>query len=61
MPLAERIGKLVFDYLLGDVRKARGVCEMMEAPTEAEAERVIRFMLKYSGENKNLAPRLSGL
>lgn len=56
--LAEKIGKLVFDYKLGDIRKARGVCEMMEAPTLAEAERVIQFMLKYSGGNKYQTQRL---
>ena len=46
--VAELIGTLVHDYGLGDVRKARGVWQLMTEPTEDEMHRVIRLMLKYS-------------
>ena len=61
------IGQLVYDYGIGDVRKARGVWQLMAAPTEEEVQRVIRLMLKYSPDNhyrhkKSLpAGRLPGL
>lgn len=55
--LAEVVGQLVFDYKLGDIRKARGVCEMMKSPTEDEVKRVVNFMLKYSGEKQLVAQR----
>jgi len=45
--IATIIGKTVFDYGLGDVRKARGVWQLMSVPTEAEVHRVIRLMMKY--------------
>ena len=45
--VAESIGTLVHDYGLGDVRKARGVWQLMTEPTEAEMHRVIQLMLKY--------------
>jgi len=45
--IASIIGRTVFDYGLGDVRKARGVWQLMEAPTEEEVQRVVRLMLKY--------------
>jgi len=48
--LAALIGQYVFDYGIGDVRKARGVWQLMTAPTEEELQRVIRLMLKYSGD-----------
>lgn len=51
--LAVLIGQLVYDYALGDVRKARGVWQLMTGPTEEEAHRVIQLMLKYSPDNEN--------
>lgn len=48
--LAVLIGRLVYDYGIGDVRKARGVWQLMAEPTEDEAQRVVRLMLKYSGD-----------
>ena len=45
--LAKMIGTLVFDYGLGDVRKARAVWNLMTEPTEAEARDVIALMVKY--------------
>ena len=45
--VAETIGTLVHDYGLGDVRKARGVWQLMMEPTEAEMHRIIQLMLKY--------------
>ena len=64
--LAGVIGQLVYDYGIGDVRKARGVWQLMTAPTESEVERVIHLMLKYSpdGHKKRPAPaatRLPGM
>ena len=50
--LAVLIGQFVFDYDIGDVRKARGVWQLMAAPTEDEARRVVQLMLKYS-DNHN--------
>lgn len=61
------IGELVYDYSIGDVRKARGVWQLMTAPTEEEVRRVIRLMRKYSTDNHNRhkeslpADRLPGL
>ena len=46
--LAEMIGEIVFDEGLGDIRKARGVCQLMSVPTKEEVHRVIRLMVKYS-------------
>ncbi len=48
--VAELIGEMVFDYKLGDFRKARAIGEMMETPTEDEVRRVVNFLVKYSGE-----------
>jgi hypothetical protein len=50
--LARFIGSLVFDYGLGDVRKARGVWQLMTAPTREEAQRVAQLMMKYSRQNQ---------
>ena len=47
------IGQTVFDYNLGDVRKARGVWQLMTAPTADEVHRVARLMKKYSRNNHN--------
>ena len=53
--VATMIGTLVHDYGLGDVRKARGVWQLMTAPTEEEMHRVIRMMLKYSPDGQKRA------
>ncbi|GAH63714.1 unnamed protein product, partial [marine sediment metagenome] len=49
--LASLIGQLVYDYGIGDVRKARGAWQLMTAPTRDEALRVIQLMLKYSKDS----------
>lgn len=65
--VAELVGVQVYDMGLGDVRKARGVWQLMREPTEAEVRRVIRMNLKYSPQladikrPKRFAPRLPGL
>lgn len=46
--IASSIGAKVYDYGIGDVRRARGAWQLMKAPTLEEADRVIRLMLKYS-------------
>ncbi|MBA7465000.1 hypothetical protein ES707_00161 [subsurface metagenome] len=46
--LASLIGQLVYDYGIGDVRKARGAWQLMIAPTDEEVRRVVQLMLKYS-------------
>ncbi|MCK5235895.1 MAG: ATP-binding protein [Deltaproteobacteria bacterium] len=46
--LASLIGQCVYDYGIGDVRKARGVWMLMTAPTKEEVHRVVRLMVKYS-------------
>jgi len=46
--IAELIGRTVFDYKLGDVRKARAVWQLMMAPTREEVQRVVQLMLKYN-------------
>ena len=51
--IAAIIGKRVFDYGLGDVRKARGVWQLMTSPTEKEVDRVVSLMRKYSRGNHN--------
>ena len=51
--IAVAIGRTVFDYGLGDVRKARGVWQLMTAPTEDEVQRVVQLMRKYSRDNHN--------
>ena len=55
--LAEMIGKLVYDRGLGDVRKARGVWQLMTAPTQAEVERVVGLMQKYGPKNDRIIGR----
>jgi len=49
--LAVLIGQLAYDYNLGDVRKARGVWQLMADPTEDEVRRVVQLMLKYSDDH----------
>jgi len=51
--IAVLIGQYIYDYGIGDVRKARGVWQLMTAPTEDEVRRVIQLMLKYSPDNHN--------
>ncbi len=58
--VARMIGARVYDESLGDVRKARGVWDLMGPPTQDEVNRVIDFMLKYGeGEapQKNRKPQ----
>lgn len=52
--LAALIGQLIYDYGIGDVRKARGVWQLMTAPTESEVQRVVQLMLKYSSDHRRL-------
>lgn len=59
--LAILIGKQVYDLGIGDVRKARGVWQLMDAPTEDEAHRVVSLMLKYSGNTKPHNHRFQGI
>jgi hypothetical protein len=47
LDIAAMIGRMVYDYSLGDVRKGRQVWQLMNSPSEAEVERVIQLMLKY--------------
>jgi len=49
--LARLIGESVWDHDIGDVRKARGVWDLVTAPTEAEVHRVVGLMTKYGAEN----------
>lgn len=46
--IAVLIGQFVYDCGIGDVRKARGVWQLMTSPTEDEVQRVIKLMLKYT-------------
>jgi len=65
--LAMLIGQLVFDCGIGDVRKARGVWQLMIKPTHEEVRRVVQLMLKYSpdGHRRSVKPsptsRLPGI
>jgi len=52
--LAAIIGQRIYDYGMGDVRKARGVWQLMTAPTESELQRVVQLMLKYSPDHHRL-------
>jgi hypothetical protein len=47
----------VYDIGLGDVRKARGVWQLMREPTEEEVKRVIRMNIKYGPQNDIRRPR----
>ena len=49
--IAAMIGAGVFDYALGDVRKAKGVWGLMERSTHEEVHRVLEFMRKYNPAN----------
>ncbi len=46
--ISKIIGQRVFDYGIGDVRKARGVWQLMTEPTVEEVQRVVQLMIKYS-------------
>lgn len=61
--LAHLIGKRVFDEEIGDVRKARGIWQLLVEPTEEEVSRVINMSLKYGPKNKrrHQGPRLPGM
>lgn len=65
--LAMLIGQLVFDCGIGDVRKARGVWQLMIKPTHEEVRRVVQLMLRYSpdGHQRSVKPshtnRLPGI
>lgn len=51
--LASTIGELVYDSSLGDVRKARDVWRLAQAPvTTGEVRRVVDMMLRYGPGNK---------
>lgn len=50
--MAALIGRYVFDYGIGDVRKARGVWQLMTEPTAEEVYRIIRLMLKYHPDGR---------
>ena len=49
--VAKLIGVQVYDMGIGDVRKARGVWQLMREPSEAEVKRVIQMNLKYGPQN----------
>lgn len=49
--IATLIGQSIYDYGLGDVRKARGVWKLMMAPTREEIQRVIQLMITYSPDH----------
>lgn len=53
--LAGTIGQWVYDNSLGDVRKARGVWQLMTAPTITEVQRVVTLMLRYGGNGQTPA------
>lgn len=64
--IATMIGEYIYDYGIGDVRKARGAWQLMTAPTGEEVRRVIQLMLKYSdsqtrSKEKRAGSRLPGL
>jgi len=66
--VAKLIGVQVYDMGIGDVRKARGVWQLMREPTDAEVQRVIQMNLKYSPQNNRRTssrrmggPKLPGL
>jgi len=55
--IAKVIGIKVYDMGLGDVRKSRGIWQLMKEPTEAEVERIIRMNLKYGEQNDRRRPK----
>lgn len=60
--IAVLIGQQVYDYGLGDIRRARGIWDLMEAPTEHEVARVVAMMEKYGGSRAGVRNgRLEGI
>jgi len=55
--IAKVIGIKVYDMGIGDVRKARGVWQLMREPTEAEVARIIQMNLKYAPQNDRRQPK----
>lgn len=55
--MAETIGTAVYDYGLGDVRKARGVWQLMKDATRDEVYRVVHLMQKYSPDESKKVKR----
>lgn len=51
--LAMLIGRRVYDEKIGDVRKARGIWQLMLEPTEKEVDRVIHMSIKYGPQDMN--------
>jgi hypothetical protein len=56
--VAGMIAIQVYDMGLGDVRKARGVWQLMRAPTAEEVKRVIKMNLKYGEQNDKRKPKM---
>jgi Holliday junction DNA helicase RuvB len=50
--LAALVGQLVYDYGIGDVRKARGALQIMTELTPEAARQAIGMMLKYGDEKQ---------
>lgn len=55
--LAILIGESVYDYGIGDIRKARAVWQLVNAPSVEEVNRVVQLMVKYSPENNRPGKR----
>lgn len=55
--VASLIGELVYDYGIGDVRKARGVWQLMTNSSVNEVHRVVQLMVKYSPDNQRKQSR----
>jgi Holliday junction DNA helicase RuvB len=49
--MADKIGVVVYDRSLGDVRTARAVYQLMLSQTDEELERVVRMNLKYAPDD----------
>lgn len=56
--VAETIAAQVHDYKLGDVRKTRGVWQVMQEPTQEEIHKVIQMMLKYGKDGQKYRAKL---
>jgi hypothetical protein len=55
--IAEMIGIQVHDMGLGDVRKARGIWQLMKAPTIEEVKRIIHLSVTYGPQNDAKKPK----
>lgn len=53
LAIAELIGGQVYDHQIGDVRKARGIWQLLKEPTPEEVDRVILMSLKYGPQSAN--------